>query len=122
MLDFIFPSIKSNSVQVEASLPTGGDQLHRQWALQISGQRKQFYETAEKSERGLFPIKNNYQQPYKDFFAYLASTIDLLEMLPGYATNPLQWEYRSGQGRGSISTVQTGRVSTDPRCQHCLPA
>ena len=108
LLDLFLPFVRSDRTRFEDAV-TSNDPLHKKWCETASAARHEFLQTADKSTRGLTPIKETYKDSYKQFQQYLTTTIDLVENLPQFSHGRLSVVYTSGINGLQMSTAGEGK-------------
>lgn len=123
----LFPPY-AEKVVIEAGFhqPNAGasnDPLHLEYSKTITKSRNNFYRVVEGASRGNHELKNDYNEAYKTFKAYLDTTIDMVEHLPQQVGYLLPFFYKSGQLGADLNTSQDGKlIGTNSRhrsISHC---
>ena len=109
----LFPPY-AEKVVIEAGFhqPNAGasnDPLHLEYSKTITKSRNNFYRVVEGASRGNHELKNDYNEAYKTFKAYLDTTIDMVEHLPKQVGYLLPFFYKSGQLGADLNTSQDGK-------------
>ena len=82
------------------------DTTEREWAVDISGQRKDFFRISQESLQQAALIKNVHGPVYKRFHQYLLTTHDLLHTMTSSPHEPVGLVYNSGLSHSQIGTSE----------------